>query len=154
MIGIKAMTNEKITSTALFNDTQIQHLPALLDTILPASTDGAMPSAGEFDFPAYISEQAPDFAPALGEIVDHFDGEFADRPLTDRVALVQEFASADAKAFNDLLFHIYNCYYQDDRVRALIGVMPGAPFPRGNLIPSGDLSLLDGLAERSRGYRR
>jgi hypothetical protein len=148
------MTHEEDTATDLLNDAQQRCLAALQDTILPASADGIMPGAGEFDFLSHIREQAVDFMPELRRILDNFDDDFARQSLPERVALLQEFAESEARSFDDLLFHVYNCYYQDDRVRKLVGVMPGPPFPRGNSITPGELSLLEGVAERSQGYRR
>jgi hypothetical protein len=66
---------------------------------------------------------------------------------------VKEYTKTDTHAFNGLLFRIYDCYYQDDRVRGLIGVLPGAPYPRGNDIEPGDLSLLDTVLAQPRSYR-
>ena len=84
---------------------------------------------------------------------DQLDTDFADLPLSGRVAAVKAFAGNDPKTFDDLLFRIYAFYYQDDRVRRLIGSEPGPPFPRGNTIPAGDLSSLDRVVKRSAGYR-
>ncbi len=113
-----------------------------------------MPSAGELDFFAFVLEQSKDFVPALARTLDHFDDNFPNDPMSVRLARVKEYARKNAEAFDGLLFQIYDCYYQDDRVRGLIGVVPGAPFPQGNIIEPGDLSLLDAVVERSRGYRR
>ena len=148
------MTNEKQTAAQALNDVEICRLPALLDTILPASEDGAMPSACETDFLSYLQEQAADFLPVLAEILDQFDNAFADQPLTARVAQVQAFSQTDAQAFDSLLFRIYDCYYQADRVRGLIGAQPGSPFPGGHVIPAGDFSSLEVVKSRGKGYRR
>ncbi|MDP6621292.1 MAG: hypothetical protein QF754_03365 [Alphaproteobacteria bacterium] len=148
------MTNDAVTTAHPMSGARQRRLSALLDTVLPASEDGTMPSAGELDFPAYVLEQSEAFMPALARIVDHFDDEFPDQPLSARLALVEEYSRTDAQAFNGLLFHIYDCYYQDDRVRELIGVLPGAPFPQGNVVEPGDLSLLDAVLARPRSYRR
>lgn len=142
------------TPTPHLNARQQGKLSALLDTILPASADGRMPGAAELDFPAYLSADGAAFAPALPGILDRLDADFADLPLAERVAAVRTFAAGDPKAFDDLLFRVYAFYYQDDRVRRLIGSEPGPPFPRGNTIPAGDLSSLDAVVKRSPGYRR
>ena len=44
---------------------------------------------------------------------------------------------------------MYDCYYQDDRVRSKIGVVTGAVFPQGNQIIPGDLALLDPVIENA-----
>jgi hypothetical protein len=148
------MTNDPMTAAGPLNEAQRRRLSALLDTILPASEDSRMPSAAELDFNAYLAEQAGDFLAALPGIVDLFDDAFAKQTLPRRVAAVEAFAKDDVPAFNGLLMRVYDCYYQDDRVRELIGAEPGPPFPRGNVIPAGDLSGLDAVVKSSPGYRR
>lgn len=131
-----------------------RRLTALLDAVLPASDDGRMPSAAELDFITYLSAQGGQFLAVLPRIVDHFDDAFADASLPERVAAVGAFAKGDAGLFDGLLMRVYDCYYQNDRVRRLIGAEPGPPFPRGNIIVAGDLSGLEAVAKRSQGYRR
>ncbi len=131
-----------------------QRLHALLDTILPASEDGRMPSAAELDFEAYLESQAADFQPALAEILARFEDGFAEQPLAARVNLARQIAGADSRAFNKLVFHIYDCYYQNPLVRGLIGTHPAPIFPTGNEIPAGDLGSLAAVQARGKGYRR
>lgn len=145
------MTQDAMTET--LNDARRERLAALLDTILPASDDGRMPSAAQLDFAAYLAAQAHDFLAVLTGLLDRL-GDFAGQPLPARVAAVEAIAADDPAAFESLLMRVYDCYYQDDRVRKLIGAEPGPPFPRGNVIPQGDLSGLEAVAQRSRGYRR
>ncbi len=73
------------------NEAQKSCLSALLGAVVPASSDGTMPSAGEMDFLPYLQAQAAEFLPVLTGILSQFDDTFADRPLPARVALVQEF---------------------------------------------------------------
>ena len=148
------MKYAKSTTALALNETQKSCLSALLDAIVPASSDGTMPSAGEMDFLSYLQAQAADFLPVLTGIVNQFDATFAERPLPARVALVQEFAHTEAQAFDSLVFRIYDCYYQTDRVRDLIGAQLGPPFPDGHDIPAGDLSSLEAVKSRAKGYRR
>lgn len=142
------------TSMTSLTEAQRRRLSALQDTILPASADGTMPSAGTIDMPAYLAEQAPEFAAELIPILERFDDGFADLPLGRRVALVQAFSDSDKAAFRRLLFRVYDSYYQADRVRAAIGARPGPPFPGGYSIPAGDLSSLEAVKARGKGYRR
>lgn len=135
-------------------EAQQRRLAALQDTILPASADGRMPSAREIDLAGYLAEQAPEFRAELVTVLDRFDDGFADLELDRRVAQVQAFSEADPKAFRRLVFRVYDSYYQDDRVRAAIGARPGPPFPTGYSIPSGDLSSLEAVKARGKGYRR
>ena len=148
------MSRDVIATDQPITPAQAKRLAALLDTLLPASADGTMPSAGELNFPGYLQQQAADFTPALQQILEAFDDEFAALPLSRRCTLAQDFSRSQIDAFNGLVFHVYNCYYQDDRVRELIGSKPGAPFPDGNPLEPGDLSLLDPVVRQSRSYRK
>lgn len=141
-------------ATTALSEAQLRRLAALQDSILPASGDGSMPSAAAIDLPAYLDEQAPGFRAELAVILDRFDDGFPALPLERRVELVRDFALADAAAFRRLVFRVYDAYYQDDRVRVAIGARPGPPFPGGHSIPAGDLSSLEGVKARGKGYRR
>ncbi len=122
-------------------------LAALLDTLVPASDDGVMPSATDVGFDAYLLAQAEEFVPLLVSALQRFEPSFVDLPLTDRCERVREFSANDPALFQALLTRVYDCYYQNDRVRVQIGVATGAPFPQGNQVPPGDLSLLDPVIE-------
>lgn len=148
------METSMTTTAETLSEAQRRRLLALQDTIVPASEDGSMPSAAEIDLPAYMDEQAPEFGPDLIRILDRFDDEFPDLPLDRRVAVVRAFAESDTSAFQKLVFRVYDSYYQDDRVRIAIGARPGPPFPGGHSIPSGDLSSLEAVKARGKGYRR
>jgi hypothetical protein len=141
-------------TTPAFTDAQLRCLSALQDTIVPASEDGSMPSAGGIDLLAYLSTQAPGYLAELAGILDRFDDRFADLALGERVELVRGFSESDRPAFRSLVFRVYDAYYQDDRVRTAIGARPGAPFPGGHSIPAGDLSSLEAVKARGKGYRR
>lgn len=127
-------------------------LAALLDTLVPASEDGEMPSAAEVGFDAYLLTQAEDFIPELTSTLEHFDVSFTELPLAERCDRVSTFSTEMPDAFRNLLTRVYDCYYQNDRVREQIGVVKGAPFPQGNQITPGDLSLLDPVIENSAGH--
>jgi hypothetical protein len=131
-------------------------LGALLDTLVPASDDGAMPSAADVGFEAYLVAQAEDFTPTLASVLGHLDASFAELPMAARCERLRDFSAANPGLFQLLLTRVYDCYYQHERVRMQIGVVPGAPFPQGNQIPQGDLSLLDPVIARAaqHGYRR
>ena len=148
------MTDELIVSDAPFTPQERDILGALADTLVPASEDGVMPSAGELDVAAYVAANAADFLPELAEILAEFDAGFTDEPLTMRYERVKAFSEARPESFHRLLAEVYGCYYQDVRVLEGIGVGAGPPFPRGNTVEAGDLSLLDPVMESSTNWRR
>ncbi len=148
------MTNDVIATDHPLTTSQQQTLAALLDTLLPASDDGTMPSAQALDLIGYLTEKNAEFIPVLVEAIGHFDDGFAGLSLSDRYPVVEAFSKAQAELFDELLFHTYDCYYQDDRVLEGIGMAAGPPFPTGNTIEAGDLSLLDPVMQTSRTYRK
>lgn len=144
-----------ISSDHPLSEAERSTLQALLNTLLPASDALDMPSAADVDFDGYLKQQAEDLLPALRDSLTHLGAGFADLSAADRVFAVTAFSTERADLFMALLPRVYDCYYQDDRVRRSIGVVSGAPFPQGNEVDSGDLSLLDPVIEnRDRhGYR-
>ena len=135
-------------------DTMKKNLASLVDTLLPASDDGVMPSASELDFIGYLNDFAPDFMPTLMDILENFDAAFAAKDLEDRCTEVQTFSEEQVESFRALLSQVYGCYYQEDRVLEDIGLGKGPPFPRGSTVEPGDLSLLDPVMENSKTWRR
>ena len=57
-------------------------LSVLLDTLIPASKDGTMPSAADVDFKYYLSTQAADFVADLTWILGKLDPVFPDLLLS------------------------------------------------------------------------
>ena len=119
------MNDEFIASDAPLTPQERDILGALADTIVPASEDGVMPSAGEVDVAGYVARNAADFLSELGEILADFDAEFAGQTLAVRFEQVKAFSEAQPEAFQRLLAEVYGCYYQDARVLEAIGVGAG-----------------------------
>ena len=143
-----------IASDAPLDVEQRDILAALVDAIVPASDDGRMPSARECDFPGYLARSAPDFLPEIVEILRSFDSGFATETLSLRCERVRAFSEQAPEPFNRLLAQVYGCYYQDPQVLEAIGLSAGPPFPRGNALEAGDLSLLDPVLESKADWRR
>ena len=148
------MNDQLIGSDHPLSDAQREKLPSVLDTLLPASDDGRMPSASSLDFVGYLNESDPDFFAALGALLDALDDDFTDLPITERVDRLTAVASTEPEAFHALVGSTYACYYQDDQALSGIGMEQGPPFPRGNTIEEGDLSLLDPVTAKPRSYRK
>ena len=148
------MHDELIASDAPLTREQRDVLAALADTIVPASEDGLMPSAGELDFLGYLEGTAAEFLPELPAILARFDAEFPAENLAMRYERVKAWSEEAPEAFQTLLGHVYGCYYQDAGVQEAIGVGAGPPFPRGNTVEEGDLSLLDPVMQNPVEWRR
>ena len=144
--------SDLITSDHPLDELQQERLAALLNTMIPPG-DGRC-GGGEVDLIAWLSDRSEALIPVLKIMIDDLGDDFTLSPVDDRVTLVKSLSEARPEEFESLLFHIYACYYQDDRVLTGIGLAAGPPFPRGNVIASGDLSLLDPVVAVTRGYRK
>jgi len=147
------MTENIITTDNPLTAAQQATLSGILSVLIPADERRGLQSANELDLVVYINEQSPEFVPALIQILETFDDQFAALAESERHQLVDEYSKSQSDLFNALLFHTFACYYQDDRVLEAIGMNADPPFPRGNEIESGDLSLLDPVLKRPRLYR-
>ena len=67
-----------VSTDYLLSEQQQLLLVALLDTLIPASKDGTMPSAADVDFKYYLSMQAADFVADLTSILGQLDPAFPD----------------------------------------------------------------------------
>lgn len=145
--------SDLISTDHPLTETERRIMTALLDTLLPASEELEMPSAASLDFDDYLKTQAADLIPTLRQVLGHFDSDFGDLSPESRVDAVTSFSAKQPELFMALLPRVYDCYYQDDQVRRQIGVVTGAPFPQGNEVMPGDLSLLDPVIEQSDKHR-
>ena len=148
------MNDNVITTDHPLAPAQQKTLAALLDAVLPQNDDGDLPSAGTLDFVGHLQEKNEHFIPVLVSIVEQFDDTFGALSYADRYALAVTFSEAQPDLFAGLLFQLYDCYYQDERVLSGIGMQAGPPFPRGNSIEAGDLSLLDPVMKNPQTYRK
>ena len=146
--------NDTIIATDFpLTDAQHKKLGYLLNALIPASQDGHMPSAGELDLISYLEANAVDFLPVLLTILDDLDEEF----LTDTPEEHHQGALAlshdNPARFQELIYQVYALYYQNPAVLEGIGAAAGPPFPQGNTVESGDLSLLDPVLAIAKSYR-
>ena len=86
-------------------------------------------------------------------MLDQLGAGFADLSPEERRARLTGLQNEQLALFSGLLACVYDCYYQDDRVREKIGVVRGPVFPQGNEVAQGDLSLLDPVIENADAFR-
>ena len=135
---------------------QSRMLDALADMIIPASADGAKPSAAEVGVLGYIRKAEPDALPAIAADLkrlaaaaeERHGAAFADLPPDARQALVDAVRKDEPGFLRALAVLTATCYYQDDRVLEAIGLEPRPPFPAGYEVPVGDFSLLEPVKRR------
>jgi hypothetical protein len=138
---------------------QQRALDALLNLIIPASTDGRLPGAVEVGFLDHARQER--ILPWLRDGLQLILAEARLDPGADFAALgppqqtevIGRLRRQHFRFFGDLTTRVLQCYYQNDRVLAAIGIEPRPPFPHGYALDDGDFTLLEPVFERGRIYR-
>ena len=137
-------------------------LDAVLDTIIPASKDGRMPSAGRLELGESIREASGAFWPGTLEGLEALNASAQEKGAEGFHALSpverQETLALSEESHPSLLpglvFQTYSAYYRHPRVLEALGLEPRPPFPKGFEIEDGDLSLLEPVQRREPFYRK
>lgn len=136
-------------------------LSCMLDEIIPPSSDGRLPGAGELDVGRYVEEKAGPLRPLMAQklaVLDEHAGRrgaqsFASLSRRDRLALLEETAASEPLFFQSVVFLTYAGYYQSARVIGALGLPVRPPHPEGYALDAGDFSLLDAVRARPKLYR-
>ncbi|MEZ5660525.1 MAG: gluconate 2-dehydrogenase subunit 3 family protein [Burkholderiaceae bacterium] len=160
------MSNEKpVTISARprpFSAPQSATLTALMNLMIPASTDGRMPSAaslGLYDDPGWLT---PEARAVLDRGLDALDAmaqaaharAFADLAADDAMALV-EAARREHRAFIEAFtLQTTARYLQQDSVMIELGLEPRPNWPKGYEVPEGDWNLLEPVRARGEIWRK
>lgn len=136
-----------------------EFIDALLNLVIPPSTDGPLPGAGTLGLaPAVIAALRAD--ELLGPLVavgaealrsaalsEHPGGLPAMTPRRATELLTAQL-SAHPVLILGLLRHLYPAYYQQPQVLEAIGIQPRPPFPGGYDVEPTDAELLEKLQAR------
>jgi hypothetical protein len=134
-------------------------LASILDALIPPSSDGRLPGAGEIGVGDFIEselegrpEVAPFFEYALSSIEELARGRrsagFATSSREERVAVLREFEASQPDLFGAIIAFTYAGYYSQRRISELLGLRPH-PQPDGYDLESGDLeALLEKVRQR------
>ncbi|MEM8769140.1 MAG: hypothetical protein AAGE43_16960 [Pseudomonadota bacterium] len=129
-------------------------LNALLDTLIPPSDDGQMPGAGTQDLDAFLDNPTvTGFEQTVCTMLDALGTDFATVSPAEREARVSGYQGTSPESFNEVYLQTLAMYYRRPEVLQGIGSGEGPPFPRGNEVADGDLSLLDPVLRDPKVYR-
>jgi hypothetical protein len=150
-----------IASDSHLTEEQSRTLRLVQNLLIPADIDRGMPGAGELDFIGYVSEFASGSMNAitaeLDKIIDASENrhgaKFAELASNEQQELLEQLESSQPHFAVNLQVQTLSCYYQDDSVMEALGMEARPPFPEGNKVVSGDLSLLDPVRNRGKIYR-
>jgi hypothetical protein len=142
-----------------FSADETRTLAAVLDEIIPPSSDGRLPGAGQLGLAGYIDtalRKTPELrsviASGLAEIEalarERTAPDFATLSRADKVNVL-----AQQGFVFPLMLQAYAAYYQQPRVLAALGLEARPPHPTGYQMEPNDLSLLDPVRRRPRLYR-
>jgi len=158
---VSKSADAKITPESALTAAQRSTLDAVLNLIVPPSTDGRMPGAAEVGVPAYLCTEAADALSGLCEELDELErrarARFARGVVAleegERRSLVVELRAQAPAFMNRLAMETLACYYQHDRVIEGLGLEARPPYPTGYQVVQGDLSLLAPVRARGKIYR-
>jgi hypothetical protein len=136
---------------------QQRSLRCLAETMIPASDEFGVPSAGDdaifADIMRSFGRDAAHVATMLDTLQRLSGGSFADLDPARREAVAAKLRETGGVALTYLSRIVLQCYYRDDRVMRSLGMEARPPFPKGFEVPRGDWSLLDPVRRRPKLYR-
>jgi len=152
---------DRVPSGSFLTEEQSHSLRILLNMIVPPNKGKGLPGAGELDFVGYVREFAPDQIEAVQNELDlleqtsqsQYQRRFADLKQIEQDSLVGRMRKRDVEFALHIIVQAMGCYYQDDKVVIALGMEARPPFPKGNDVVSGDLSLLDPVREKKQIYK-
>lgn len=153
--------NANVTLPDPLSKEQQVNFNRVLNMIIPASADGGMPAASEYDVWTYIAREAPHALVGIKADFEKLDSASRERngaafsELGDVAArrLVEQLREEGTGFFKALARQTVRCYYQQDAVLAGIGMEARPPYPGGYDVVPGDLSLLEPVKARGKIYR-
>ena len=129
-------------------------LDAVLETLIPPSEDGRMPGAGTLGLAPAVRVAASPMAEVLDAGLETLRGAgFEQLDPQGRDEALRRFEASEPAFTQGLYQTACTQYYAHPRVLAALGLEPGAPFPKGHTLDSGDLAALDKVRARGKLYR-
>jgi hypothetical protein len=141
----------------MLSTNQRRSLRRLAETMIPASAEYGVPSAGDeavfADIVRSLGRDAGHVAAVLARLDALAGGRFADLDPQPREAVAAAMRAEGGEALTRLERIVLQCYYRDDRVMRSLGMEPRPPYPKGFEVEEGDWSLLGPVRARPRLYR-
>lgn len=147
------MEREKLT------EEEMRTLTIILNQIIPPGEDGIMPGASDVGFFAYLQNEnliqwiREGLFGIVEEARNKYNQNFSALDVAEQIKFIELMRRKFFKFFSRLTTLVIQCYYQDDRVLAAIGLDARPPFPEGYIVEEGDLTLLEAVYLREKMYR-
>ena len=143
-----------------FSDNERRILTLVLDAIIPPSSDGRLPGAGEAGVADYLDRALralTDLRAMVTQGLAELDSAARSRHGSAFAALAEPERAAllsEQGFIFPLTLHAYTGYYQTPRVVEALGMEARAPHPRGYTMATNDLRLLDPVRQRPKMFRQ
>ena len=140
---------------------EINTLRILVDMIIPASEDFALPSASDPRIFADLLNTAQAHRDKVQDALSSLDAvayeeagcNFCASYDTKRIVILELFRRTYVKAADLLATLTVQCYYRDSRVMRSLNMESRAPHPIGFEVNRGNWSLLDPVRNRTPSFR-
>ena len=147
-----------------FSAAELATFAAVLDQIIPPSSDGKFPGAGFLaggERLAGIIRLMPGLDLALLGGIAAADelarkrgaASYAALPAAERGAVLNEVAASDGGFVPSLMFVAFTTYYVEERVVEALELEARPPHPKGFVMGADDPSLLEPVRRRGKLYR-
>ena len=147
------------TNNSGFSENQKRVLASVLDEIIPPSSDGRLPGAGQLGVASHVEEalrNLPDLRSMIAQGLSDLDDLARSRNETGFATLSQQDKQQllnEQSFVLPLTLHTYVGYYQNARVVEALGLEARPPHPKGYEMEPNDLTLLDAVRRRPKIYR-
>ena len=129
-------------------------LDRVLDTLIPESEDGRMPSAGALSLAAGVRAAAAGAEETIEAGLDALRGAgFETLDLGERTAVLQELEATQPAFTGGLYMAVCTLYYAHPEVLTALGLEPRPPFPKGYALDPGNLEALERVRARGKIFR-
>ena len=149
------MTSHNLSSTDL---TILKHI---LNILIPSGSNKIMPTASENELVEFIYRNDIKFLNILISFIkeiklitkNEFNMNFIDIKIEKKKKIINLYEMSFKENYDQLIKLILFCYYSNKNVLKNLGLKIDPPFPEGNLLKRGDLSLLKPVIEKNIVFR-
>ena len=140
---------------------EFQILKNILEIIIPKDNINSMPSAADVNIIEFIKRNDKKLMTILISFVkeinlicqNKFDQNFSNIGFQKKIVILEEYKIKFLKNYNQIIRLILYCYYSDKDVLGKLNLNNDPPFPGGNKLKKGDLSLLKPVLEKKISFR-
>ena len=140
---------------------EFQILKNILEIIIPKDDINSMPSAADVNIIEFIKRNDKKLMPKLISFVreinlicqKQFNQKFSNIGFQKKIDILEEYKINFQNDYNQIIRLILYCYYSDKDVLEKLNLKNDPPFPDGNKIKKGDLTLLKPVLDKKISFR-